>query len=117
MVRNILSSAPRVTRFTINWDDSANGPEEPEVYEENVPPSPPPGVHYTESMIEDMQQAMAETSKESFGVNRDSNGPLSSSMMNSENIPNSGQGPSTSKPYPPCLENSLDAMEAKMLVE
>jgi len=87
------------------------------VFEENVPPSPPPGVHYTESMLEDIHQAIADTSKESYGANRDSNGPLSSSMMNSENIPNSGQTPGTSKSYPPCLENSLDAMEAKMLVE
>ena len=118
MVRNILSSAPRVTRFTINWDDNASAPEEPElVYEENVPPSPPPGVNYTESMLEDMHQALAETSKESQGVNRDSNGPLSSSMLNSENIPTLAQAPGTSKSYPPCLENSLDAMEAKMLVE
>ena len=86
-------------------------------YEENVPPSPPPGVHYTASMLEDMHQAIAETSKESYGANRDSNGPLSPSVMNSENIQNSGQAPSTSKSYPPCLENSLDAMEAKILVE
>ena len=119
MVRNILSSAPRVTRFNINWDDnSASAPEEPELlYEENVPPSPPPGVHYSESMLEDIHQAIADTSKESYGPTRDSNGPLSSSMINSENIPNPEQAPGTSKSFPPCLENSLDAMEAKMLVE
>ena len=118
LVRNILSSAPRVTRFTINWDDSASAPEEPELlYEENVPPSPPPGVHYTESMIEDMQHAMAEASKDSYSANRDSNGPLSTSVNNSENVANAGQAAASSKSYPPCLENSLDAMEAKMLVE
>nr|XP_002129912.1 histone chaperone ASF1A-like [Ciona intestinalis] len=80
LTRNILSSAPRVTRFKINWDDSAgtstaDGGQTYETLEENIPPSP-----------EDVQHTMAENSKDSICANRDSNGPLSSSVLNSENI-------------------------------
>uniref|UniRef100_H2ZJV6 Uncharacterized protein n=1 Tax=Ciona savignyi TaxID=51511 RepID=H2ZJV6_CIOSA len=41
LMRNILSSAPRVTRFKINWDDSGgDGGVDGAGTEENIPPSP-----------------------------------------------------------------------------
>nr|CAB3223529.1 histone chaperone ASF1A-like [Phallusia mammillata] len=116
LVRNILSSEPRVTRFKINWDDSATSNEQqsgPPMFEGNVPPSPPPGVQYSESMLEDIQQAMCEVSKDSLKSGHDSN-TSKAAMSNGENFQSTGP---VNRQFPPCLENSIDAMEAQMLVE
>ena len=120
LVRNILSSAPRVTRFTINWDDKENSYSDAGAAASSdckQAPSPPPGVTYTESMLEDIHQALGEPSKESFTANRDSSGPLCSSVLNSDNISSNPQPSNNGKSFTPCLENSIDAMEAQMLVE
>ena len=111
-MRNILSSAPRVTRFKINWDDNASqaDPHAPPEYNENVPPSPPPGVHYSEAMLEDMQEAMGgpAADPQTNGTLPNVNG-MHASDASSNNAPN--------KPFPPCLENSIDAMEAQLLAD
>lgn len=119
--RNILSSAPRVTRFKINWDDNpsnTNGaPEEEYDVQENIPPSPQ-AQNSNNSALGEIMQAMSDNSKDLNSGSRDSSSALST--LNNGNVTNSSNGLSSiinKQVFDASYENSIDAVEAQMLVE
>ncbi|XP_039250021.1 histone chaperone ASF1-like [Styela clava] len=99
LMRNILDSKPRVTRFKINWDDNAeNG-----AVDEETPPSPQTNFG---SSIEEVHSGCEGT----FGVDQghlnNSNNGLSSMSDHQEKL-SKGQ----------IYENSTDSMDMRMFVE
>lgn len=117
--RNILSSAPRVTRFKINWDDnpsSSNGVEEAGYdVQENIPPSPQ-AQNSNNSALGEIMQAMSDNSKDVHSGSRDSSSALST--LNNGNVAtSSGVLGFNKQVFNASYENSIDAVEAQMLVE
>jgi len=118
--RNILSSAPRVTRFKINWDDnpsaSNSAPEEGYDVQENIPPSPQPQ-NSNNSALNDIMQAMSDNSKDVHSGSRDSSSALST--LNNGNVASGSSNSilSNKQVFNASYENSIDAVEAQMLVE
>jgi len=101
--RNILCSAPRVTRFKINWDD--NVPGEEDQTQENLPP--------VSSTASDPSANSIKISDEIQAINLDGNrdpfNVLSSHADNDSNSMGSGML------YEGLIENSLDKLDSQIL--
>lgn len=104
LVRNILDTKPRVTRFKINWDDKPDPDYPSYLAEENIPPSPQANFGSSIEETPGIDMSAPNTSGK--------NGPLSSSNHSTADL-------DISENYNvlQAQENCTESMDMRMFVE